>query len=104
MRRTPAPIPVLLRFPAASARADAWGRLLRLTAGGAALSTGVRLVKDEDVLLAFELGGEAFEDVRARVAHAEDDDDGFRAAELVFADQVQRRRLAKSLTEVLARS
>lgn len=104
MTRTALPIPVLLAFPQASARQDAWGRLAKLTAGGAELSTAARLVKGEGVLLSFELGPERFEGVRARVAHAEDDDDGFRAVELSFVDPVQRRRLAKALTDALARS
>lgn len=102
MTRTPAPLPVLLRFPPSSARVEAWGKLLRLTAGGADLTTAVRLVTGEGVLLSFELGGEAFEDLRARVTHAEDDD-GHRLAELRFVDEVQRRRVAKALTEVLSR-
>jgi hypothetical protein len=93
-----------LSFPQASARSDAWGRLTRLTSGGAELSTAARLLKDEGVVLAFELGGDAFDGVRARVAHAEDDDDGFRTVELRFVDEVQRRRLAKALTDLLARS
>lgn len=96
-------LPVLLRFPPESARQDAWGRLTRLTAGGAELATAVRLVRDEGVLLSFELGGERFEEVRARVAHAEDDADGRRLVELLFRDEVQRRSLAKALIDVLSR-
>jgi hypothetical protein len=97
-------LPVLLTFPAEAARQDAWGRLTRLTSGGAELSTGARLVRDEGVFLTFELGGERFDAVRARVAHAEDDADGHRLAELRFLDEVERRRLAKALTDVLSRS
>lgn len=104
MTRTPALLPVLLRFPPESARQDAWGRLTRLTAGGAELSTAVRLAKAEALLLSFELDGEDFADVRARVEHAQDDADGRRLAELRFVDEVQRRRLAKVLTDVLSRS
>jgi hypothetical protein len=97
-------VPVLLRFEPASARLDAWGRLTRLTSGGAELSTATRLVRDEGVLLSFELGGVRFDEVRARVAHAEDDVDGHRLVELRFLDEVQRRALAKALVDVLARS
>lgn len=104
MTRTAKPVPVLLSFPQASARSDAWGRLTRLTSGGAELSTAARLVKDEGVILAFELGGEEFSRVRARVSYAVDDDDGFRTVELCFVDEVQRRRLAKALTDLLTRS
>lgn len=103
MKKAGVYIPVLLRFPPESARQDAWGRLTRLTAGGAELTTAVRLVRDEGVLLSFELGGERFEEVRARVAHAEDDADGHRLAELLFRDEVQRRTLAKALIDVLSR-
>jgi hypothetical protein len=102
--RAAAYLPVLLRFPPESARQDAWGRLTRLTAGGAELTTAVRLLRGEGALLEFELGGDRFEEVRARVVHAEDDADGRRLVELSFVDEVQRRALAKALVEVLARS
>jgi len=104
VRKTSAFVPVLLGFSPEAARQDAWGRLITLTSGGAELSTVVRLVKGEGVLLSFELGGASFEGVRARVEHAEDDQDGHRLAELRFLDEVQRRSLAKVLTDVLARS
>lgn len=103
MRRAAAFLPVLLRFAPAAARQDGWGRLERLTSGGADLSTATRLVAGEGVLLSFELAGERFESLRARVSHAEDDADGHRLAELRFLDELQRRRLAKALTDVLSR-
>jgi hypothetical protein len=103
VKRAAAYVPVLLRFEPASARQDSWGRLTRLTSGGAELSTATRLVRDEGVLLSFELGGVAFDAIRARVAHAEDDADGHRLAELTFRDEVQKRALAKALIDVLAR-
>jgi hypothetical protein len=103
MRRSAAMLPVLLRFAPAAARLDGWGRLVRLTSGGAELSTATRLVVGEDLLLSFELAGDRFEEIRARVAHAEDDADGHRLAELRFTDEVQRRRLARALTDLLAR-
>jgi hypothetical protein len=96
-------LPVLLRFAPEAARLEGWGRLVRLTSGGAELSTSTRLVVGESVFLSFELGSERFDAARARVAHAEDDADGRRLAELVFVDEVQRRRLARALTDVLAR-
>jgi hypothetical protein len=103
MRRAASFLPVLLRFEPAAARQDGWGRLARLTSGGAELSTSTRLAAGEGVLLSFELAGGRFEDVRARVTHVEDDADGHRLAELRFLDEVERRRLAKALTDVLAR-
>lgn len=103
MKRTALPIPVLLRFGPESSRLEGWGRLARLTSGGAELSTAVRALKGEYVFLSFELAGRAFEEVRARVAHAEDDADGHRLAELSFTDEVQRRELAKALVDVLSR-
>lgn len=103
MRRAASLLPVLLRFGPESARLDGWGRLVTLTSGGAELSTATRLVVGEAVLLFFELAGDRFEGVRARVAHAEDDSEGHRLAELRFIDEVERRRLAKALTDILAR-
>lgn len=101
--RAPFFVPALLRFPGSSARQDSWGRLLKLTAGGAELSTAARLEKRETVLVQFELGGERLL-IRARVHHAYDDDDGQRAAELRWDDMVERRRLARVLLEVLTKS
>jgi hypothetical protein len=103
MRTAATLVPVLLRFAPSAARLDGWGRLVRLTSGGAELATSTRLVIGEVVLLSFELAGDRFEEVRARVVHAEDDADGHRLAELTFTDEVQRRKLAKALTDVLAR-
>jgi hypothetical protein len=103
VRRAASFLPVLLTFDPAAARQDGWGRLVRLTSGGAELSTAARLVVGETLLLGFELGADRFEGVRATVAHAEDDGDGHRLAELRFLDEVQRRRLARSLTDALSR-
>ncbi len=102
IRRAAFLVPVLLRFPGASARQDAWGRLVKVTAGGAVLSTGARLAKAEVVRLDFELGGERLS-VPARVHHAGADDDGQCLAELVWNDEVERRRLARALVEVLSK-
>ncbi len=101
--RAPFLVPVLLRFPGSSARQDAWGRLLKITAGGAELSTAAKLAKGEFVLADFELGGERLL-IRARVRHAYDDDDGGRVCELRWADMVERRRLARALLDVLSRA
>jgi hypothetical protein len=95
-------VPALLRFPGSSARQDSWGRLLKITAGGAELSTAARLDKRETVLVQFELGGERLL-MRARVHHAYDDD-GQRAAELRWVDMAERRLLARALLDVLAKA
>lgn len=101
--KAPFLVPALLRFPGSSARQDSWGRLLKVTAGGAELSTPARLSKGETVLVQFELGGERLL-VRALVQHARDDDDGARVAELRWNDMVERRRLARALLDVLSRA
>jgi PilZ domain len=103
MRRAATFLPALLRFEPAAARQDGWGRLAKLTSGGAELSTATRLVVGETVFLSFEVGGDRFEGIRARAAHAEDDADGHRLVELRFADEAERRRLAQALTDVLSR-
>ncbi len=102
--RAPSLIPVLVRFPGGAARADAWGRLTSLSAGGAVLSTAARLTRGEELALAFELGGEEFAGLPARVSHVERDADGHILAELRFADELERRRLSKTLLDVLSRS
>ena len=103
MTRAPFLVPALIRFPGSSARQDSWGRLLKITVGGGELSTAARLAKGESVLVRFELGGERLL-IRARVHHAYDDDDGGRVAELRWNDMVERRRLARVLLDVLAKS
>lgn len=103
MKRAPFLVPALLRFPGSSARQDSWGRLIAITAGGAELSTPAGLAKGEAVLVRFELGGERLT-IAARVRHVRDDDDGQPLAELAWDDLVERRRLARVLLDVLARS
>jgi hypothetical protein len=96
-------VPALLRFAGSAARQDSWGRLLKLTAGGAELSTAARLEKGETVIVRFELGGERLA-LSARVHHVRDDDDGARLAELRWSDMVERRRLARALLDTLSRA
>lgn len=103
MKCAPFFVPALLRFPGSAARLDGWGRLLKITAGGAELSTAARLLKGEALTLVFELGGESLA-VAARVSYAEDDDDGHRLAQLRWTDMVVRRRLARVLVDVLSRA
>ncbi|MBI4061025.1 MAG: PilZ domain-containing protein [Elusimicrobia bacterium] len=101
--RAPLLVPALLRFPGSAARQDSWGRLLKVTAGGAELSTAARLAKGDVLQLQFELGGERMA-LPARVHHAYDDDDGQRVAELRWSDMVERRRLARALVGLLSRA
>lgn len=96
-------LPAHLRFPGGAARQDSWGRLLAVTAGGARLVTASRLAKGESVLVGFELGGERLL-LPGRVHDAAPDDDGHCVAELRWTDMVERKRLARVLADVLARS
>ena len=101
--RAPFLVPALLQFPGSSARQDAWGRLLKITAGGGVLSTGTRLAQGEFVLVRFELGGERLV-IRSRVHYAGKDDEGQCLAEMSWADMVERRRLVRVLVDVLSKS
>ncbi len=100
--RAPSLIPVLIRFPGGSARQDAWGRLLELTAGGAALATAAPLKPGEPLTLSFDVGGEDFRAMTARVAHVELDTDGQTLADLRFTDELERRRLSRVLLDAVA--
>ncbi|MBI5239769.1 MAG: hypothetical protein HY926_04795 [Elusimicrobia bacterium] len=103
MARSSVHTPVLLRFPGEVAREDGWGRLLELCASSAKLSTQTPLDRGEQVRLAFEVNGERFADLRARVESVDRDEDGFLAADLSFQDEVEKRRLARSLADLLSR-
>lgn len=97
MTRAPFLVPALLRFPGSAARQDSWGRLLKLTAGGADVSTLAALAKGDKVIVTFELGGERLS-LSASVHYAYDD-----GAELRWTDMKERRGLAKVLVDVLSR-
>jgi hypothetical protein len=103
MARSATFVPVLLRFPGELAREEGWGRLLELAASAAQLSTQTPLRPLERMLLSFEVHGERFKDLRAQVAHCEIDEDGFYRAELRFQDEVEKRRLARTLADLLSR-
>ena len=98
--RGPKTIPVAL---ALGDREVSWGRLLSLSARAAALSTQSALSRGEIVFLSFELSGERFKEIPARVEDSAVDLDGYTQAELVFTDEVERRRLAKTLLDLLSR-
>lgn len=101
--RSPAPLPAVVTFPGEAARQAGWGRLLDLSASSAVIFTRTPLGRLEQVLLSFELGGERFEALAARVACAETDEDGYTRAELSFADEADRRRLSRVLLDLLSR-
>jgi hypothetical protein len=82
---------------------DAWGRLNALTAHGADLSTLSRLESRQALALSFELAGERFKELTAVVEDARTDADGYCDAKLRFTDEVDRRRLARVLLDVLSR-
>ena len=96
-------MPVVISFPGEAAREPGWGRLVELSASTAVLSTGVPLSRLETVLLSFEVGGERFESLPGRVVFEEIDQDGYTRAELSFSDEMQKRRLARALLDLLSR-
>lgn len=104
MTRSPVLIPALIGFPGASARQDAWGRLLELTPAGAILCTAAPLAPGEELFLSFGLGDEELRGVSARAAHVERDADGQLLIELRFTDELERRRLSRVLLDVLSRT
>lgn len=96
-------LPAVVSFPGEAGRESGWGRLLELSASTAVLSTNLPLSRLERVLLSFELGGERFESLACSVSFKESDEDGYTRAELSFADEPEKRRLARLLLDVLAR-
>lgn len=101
--KTASQVPALIAFEGASARADAWGRLVELSAVGANLMSQSELRKGEFVALSFEAAGESFKGLRARVDWVERDADGYWLAELSFTQEIEKRRLAKILLDALSR-
>ena len=102
-RRMPRDLPAQLAFEPALSRPDAWGRLESLSAAGARLLTLARVERGERVLLSFEVNGERFDALDARVAHRELDPDGYSLVELDFTRPTERRRLSGALLDVLSR-
>lgn len=99
MRSGPRLVPAELR----TAQGEAWGRLVELYASGAVLSTQAKLLAGDSVTLSFEAAGEAFAEFRCRVLRCEKDEDGFTLAELLWTDEVHRKRLARALADLLSR-
>ncbi len=102
-RASPAAVPALLRFAPGLGRLDGWGRLQELSSSFAVVSTLTVLARRERVLLSFEVAGERYREVGAEVVWVQSDSDGFCVAELRFVDEVEKRRLARTLLEVLSR-
>jgi hypothetical protein len=98
--RSAVALPVALALADGS---DAWGRLNALTAHGADLSTLNPLARHQALALSFELAGERFKELTAVVEDARTDADGYCDAKLRFTDEVERRRLARVLLDVLSR-
>lgn len=96
-------VPALIGFSEASAREDSWGRFTELAACDARLSTRAELKARDLLELSFEIGGEYFVRVPALVARVESDSFGYAEAELRFTDEAQKRRLAKTLLDLLSR-
>ena len=101
MARSSVYTPVLFRFPGEIAREDGWGRFLDLAAS--TLCTQTPLKEREKLRLGFEVNGERFSDLRASVESVDRDEDGFCCADLRFEDEVEKRRLARVLADLLAR-
>lgn len=99
--RSAVSVPVLLRYP--EGRADGWGRLVELTAAGAVVETRDAVRRGEEAALTFDLFGERFVDFAAEISYAEAGAGGLRV-ELAWRDEIERRRLARVLLDLLSRS
>jgi len=74
-----------------------WGRLAFLSPGEAELVSHFELPRGKIVALTFELGGAAFEDIRARIKKALRDRDGYYDYSLVFLDPAQSDLLRSAI-------
>ncbi|MCM2267906.1 MAG: hypothetical protein NDI60_09070 [Elusimicrobiales bacterium] len=74
-----------------------WGRLTSLSPGEAELLSHFDLPAGRELALSFEVGGAAFEDVRAKITAALKDADGYFNYRLVFRDPAQRELLGAAL-------
>lgn len=98
--RAPSRLPVKL---SCAAEERGWGRLESLTPSRARLVTLCLVHRFETVELSFELAGERFSDVRAKVDYCSRDEDGFWTADVDFLDPLFKRRLATTLADALSR-
>ncbi|MBI5211693.1 MAG: hypothetical protein HY927_17120 [Elusimicrobia bacterium] len=102
MRRSPNPVPAVLSFPEEAARRDCWGKLAELAPSGAKLSTRFVIERGALLFVSLRLGHEDFERIAASVTKVATDREGYRVADLAFTDEIQKRRLAKALLDILA--
>lgn len=103
MSRLPEALPALISFEESSAREDSWGRFARLSAHGATVLSLTRLSPLDRLALSFELGEDRVRAAPAVVERAFRDADGYWVAELRWLDEGDRRRLARSLSDLLSR-
>lgn len=96
-------VPVAISFPGPGGRFDAWGRFTELFAAGAKLATLALLNRGEKLSLSFQLSDEVFKGLPAEIIAVEQDADGAYWAELRFLDQVEQRRLSRTLLDILSR-
>ena len=96
-------IAVVISFSEGSVQESGWGRFLELAGTGARLTTRSELKRHETVFLTFEAAGEKFKGLPALVTHAEIDGEGSVLAEICFTDEVEKRRLSKTLLDALSR-
>lgn len=94
-------VPVLIRFPDAEARHDAWGRFLEVRSHQARLITRTRLDRGSNMYLEFELPGETFTAVYANVQETSTDEDGYCVCLLLFPHDRDRVRLGRALARIL---
>lgn len=78
-----------------------WGRLTALSPDDAEFLSHFELPAGKMLALSFELGGAAFEDVRARIKTALRDADGYYNYALVFTAPDQRELLRSAITTQL---
>lgn len=97
-------VPVRFSFDDESARAEAWGRFTELSATEAEISARCELRDLDRLVLSFEVAGREFSEFSCQVTHAELDKDGYTVAALRFTDEVEKRRLAVSLLDILSRA
>ncbi|MBI4678379.1 MAG: hypothetical protein HY748_12435 [Elusimicrobia bacterium] len=101
-RRSSASVPVVVSFAETSAKKDCWGRLLALAPSGARLSTRFRVERGERVFLSLRIADEEFQGIAALATRVDKDREGYALAELKFTDELQKRRLAKVLLDILS--
>ena len=99
MPSAPKLVPVALDLPTG----EAWGRLLELHASGASACLQAPVSSGDSIVASFEAGGESFE-MTGRVLRRERDQDGYVLAELLWTDEVVKRRLARVLADLLSRA